>query len=119
MAGRGRAVAEAGRWQQVSWPVAHAAFAQPADPLLSQPMAPVDHLGTDEHRRGRPRWRSGPVTGEYVLLAGRWHTWARHGRRGRSGASAVLTGVTNAKSESLNRIAKLDARQAASCRRLN
>ena len=26
------------------------------------------------HRRGRPRWRADPDTGEYVLLADRWHT---------------------------------------------
>src|ERR1019366_2812866 len=56
------------------WPVAHAAFARVADPLLEQPAAPVAHLGIDEHRRGRPRWRADAETGEYVLLADRWHT---------------------------------------------
>lgn len=71
---RGCTVAEAGRWQQVSWPVAHAAFAEHADPLLDQPLALTAHLGIDEHRRGRPRWRADPGTGEYVLLADRWHT---------------------------------------------
>jgi len=34
----------------------------------------VTCLGIDEHRRGRPRWRVDEDTGEYVLLAGRWHT---------------------------------------------
>jgi transposase len=34
----------------------------------------VAHLGIDEHRRGRPRWRIDEQTGEYVLLADRWHT---------------------------------------------
>jgi hypothetical protein len=34
----------------------------------------VAHLGIDEHRRGRPRWRTDEETGEYVLLADRWHT---------------------------------------------
>jgi hypothetical protein len=32
------------------------------------------HLGIDEHRRGRPRWRIDADSGEYVLLADRWHT---------------------------------------------
>ena len=38
------------------------------------PLAPVAHLGIDEHRRGRPRWRVNPETGEYELPADRWHT---------------------------------------------
>ena len=36
--------------------------------------APVAHLGIDEHRRGRPRWTRDADTGEYLLLADRWHT---------------------------------------------
>jgi transposase len=71
---RGCTVAEAGRWQHVSWPVTHAAFAESADPVLTRSPAPVAHLGIDEHRRGRPRFTAGPDTGEYVLLADRWHT---------------------------------------------
>ena len=74
IAARGVTPAEAGRWQHVSWPVAHAAFADAADPVLGQPPAVVAHLGIDEHRRGRPRWRADEETGEYVLLADRWHT---------------------------------------------
>jgi transposase len=74
VAERGCAVTEAGRWQHVSWPVAHAAFAERADPVLAQPPALVAQLGIDEHRRGRPRWRADEQTGEYLLLAGRWHT---------------------------------------------
>ncbi|HUK71175.1 MAG TPA: ISL3 family transposase [Streptosporangiaceae bacterium] len=70
----GRTVAQAARECGLSWPVAHAAFAATADPLLDQPPAPVAHLGIDEHRRGRPRWRADAETGEYVLLADRWHT---------------------------------------------
>jgi transposase len=58
----------------MSWPVAHEAFAAAADPVLEQAPAPVAHLGFDEHRRGRPRWRTGEQTGEYELLADRWHT---------------------------------------------
>ena len=58
----------------MSWPVAHDAFAALADPLLEEPPAPVAHLGIDEHRRGRPRYQADPATGEYRLVADRWHT---------------------------------------------
>jgi transposase len=34
----------------------------------------VAHLGIDEHRRGRPRWRADAETGEYIVPADRWHT---------------------------------------------
>jgi transposase len=74
VAERGCTVAEAGRWQHVSWPVTHAAFAEHADPVLAQAPALAAHLGIDEHRRGRPRWRIDEETGEYLLLADRWHT---------------------------------------------
>jgi len=74
VAGRGCTVAEAARWQQVSWPVARQAFAAAADPVLEQPLRRVEQLGIDEHRRGRPRWRADAGSGEYVLLADRWHT---------------------------------------------
>jgi transposase len=74
VADRGCTVAGAARWHRMSWPVAHAAFAAHADPLLDRPLAPVAHLGIDEHRRGRPRWRIDEDSGEYVLLADRWHT---------------------------------------------
>ena len=71
---RGITVAEAARHAGVSWPAAHDAFAAAAGPLLEQDLAPVPHLGIDEHRRGRPRWTRDEDTGEYVLLADRWHT---------------------------------------------
>ncbi len=74
VAGRGITPAEAGRWHQVSWPVAHQAFIELAEPRLAAPAAPVAWLGIDEHRRGRPRWRADDGAGEYVLLADRWHT---------------------------------------------
>ena len=54
--------------------MAHEAFAAAADPVLERAPAPVAHLGIDEHRRGRPRWRLDADTGEYLLLADRWHT---------------------------------------------
>ena len=71
---RGITPAEAARHAGVSWPVAHAAFAAAADPVLEQAPALVAHLGIDEHRRGRPRWQRDAGTGEYTLLADRWHT---------------------------------------------
>jgi transposase len=74
VAGRGCTVAEAARWHGISWPVAHQAFAGQADPVLAQLPGPVAHLGIDEHRRGRPRFRYDEETGEYALLADRWHT---------------------------------------------
>ena len=70
----GRTVAQAARECGLSWPVVHEAFAARADPLLAQPPSLVAHLGVDEHRRGRPRWRIDEDSGEYVLLADRWHT---------------------------------------------
>ena len=72
--GRGITPAEAARHAGVSWPVVHEAFAATADPLLEQPIASVAHLGIDEHRRGRARFTADPQTGEYILLADRWHT---------------------------------------------
>ena len=74
VAERGCTVAGAARWQGMSWPVAHQAFAGQADPVLSRPPGLVAHLGIDERRRGRPRWRVDADTGEYELLADRWHT---------------------------------------------
>ena len=71
---RGITPAEAARGNGMSWPVAHDAFAARAGPLLEQPPAAVAHLGIDEHRRGRPRWKLDEDTGEYILLADRWHT---------------------------------------------
>jgi transposase len=70
---RGITGSEAARHAGVSWPVAHDAFAARADELLGGPPAPVAHLGIDEHRRGRPRWRLDAVTGQYEQLADRWH----------------------------------------------
>ena len=71
---RGITPAEAARHAGISWPAAHDAFTAAADPVLEQAPALVAHLGIDEHRRGRPRWRIDGQTGEYTLLADRWHT---------------------------------------------
>ena len=71
---RGITPAEAARDAGISWPSAHGAFAAAADRILDEQPAPVAHLGIDEHRRGRPRWRQDTDSGEYVQLADRWHT---------------------------------------------
>jgi transposase len=71
---RGITPAEAARHAGLSWPPVHDAFAAAADRVLDPAPAPVAHLGIDEHRRGRPRWRIDEGTGEYVQLADRWHT---------------------------------------------
>ena len=71
---RGITPAEAARHAGVSWPVVHEAFAAAADPVLDRPAAPVAHLGIDEHRRGRARFAVDRQTGEYTVLADRWHT---------------------------------------------
>jgi transposase len=74
IAGRGIPPAEAARHAGISWPVAHEAFAAAADEVLDPAPAPVAHLGIDEHRRGRARFALDSQTGEYTLLADRWHT---------------------------------------------
>ena len=66
-------MAQAARECGLSWLVAQAAFAA-ADPVLEQPLSPVAHLESDEHGRGRPCWQADEDSGEYVLLADRWHT---------------------------------------------
>jgi transposase len=71
---RGITPAEAARDAGISWPSAHGASADAADRILDEQPAPVAHLGIDEHRRGRPRWRRDTGSGEYVQLADRWHT---------------------------------------------
>jgi len=70
---RGVTPAEAARHAGVSRPVAQAAFAARAEEMLAPDPDPVVHLGIDEHRRGRPRWRLDEETGRYVTVADRWH----------------------------------------------
>jgi transposase len=70
---RGITPAEAARDAGISWHSVHAAFTEAAGGVLGEDPAPVAHLGIDEHRRGRPRWRTDDLTGENVQLADRWH----------------------------------------------
>jgi transposase len=71
---RGVTPAEAARHAGIAWHTAHDAFAAAAGEILDAPLAPVRHLGIDEHRRGKPRWHRDEETGQYVLDADRWHT---------------------------------------------
>ena len=50
-------VAAAGRMTGVSWPTAMDAVRAAAERVLDQAPDPVEVLGVDEVRRGRPRWR--------------------------------------------------------------
>lgn len=51
-------VSAAGRATGLSWPTAMDAVGAQAGPLAEQAPAPVEVLGIDEVRRGRPRWRA-------------------------------------------------------------
>jgi transposase len=73
VAERGITPAESARRNGVSRPSAHAAFTEKAGALLGNDPEPVAHLGIDEHRRGRARWRRDEEAGEYALVADRWH----------------------------------------------
>ncbi len=73
VADRGLTPAEAARHAGVSRPVAQDAFTARAQEMLEPDPEPVVHLGIDEHRRGRARWRKDEETGKYVQLADRWH----------------------------------------------
>ncbi len=67
-------VSAAAAYHQVSWPVAHAAFVAHVSNTLAQPLPPVEVLGIDETRRGRPRWAQDPVTLRWSVVHDRWHT---------------------------------------------
>jgi transposase len=68
-------VAAAGRLTGVSWPTAMDAVRAVAEQVLEEESGPVETLGIDEVRRGRPRWRpaepltAGPVTPEAEVLS--------------------------------------------------
>ena len=74
VAERGLTPTQAAAMTDTSWPTVHRAFAERADPMLEAAPGPVAHVGIDEHRRGRPRWRKDPETGTYELVKDRWHT---------------------------------------------
>ena len=75
VADRGRTVIQAARDHEVSWPVAHAAFARHARGALPAETPPVAVLGIDETRRGKPRFRLvGTDQGDvWEVVADTWH----------------------------------------------
>jgi transposase len=91
-----RSVAEVADSHGVSWPTAHAAFVEHADPLLTAP-EPTTVLGIDETRRGKPRWvrdspgeswrRVDPYDTGFVDLAGDQGLLAQ--REGRTSKTVV------------------------------
>jgi transposase len=70
----GRVVSEVAASAGLSWPVVHAAFVARAAALLSAEPAPVEVLGIDETRRGKPKYTLDPQTGKSEETVGRWHT---------------------------------------------
>lgn len=76
VANRGRTVIQAARDFEVSWPVAQAAFTAGAEATLPATTPTVEHLGIDETRRGKAKFRlvAGPDGGEvWEVVADRWH----------------------------------------------
>ena len=72
----GRTVVQAARDFEVSWPVANTAFAAHAQAVLPAATPPTEHLGIDEIRRGKAKFRlvTGPDGGEvWEVVADRWH----------------------------------------------
>ena len=71
----GRTVIQAARDFEVSWPTAHASFAAHAVSALPAETPPVEHLGIDEIRRGKPRFRRvATADGDaWEVTADRWH----------------------------------------------
>lgn len=69
----GRTVVQSARDHGLSWPVTHEAFTAYAAEVLPAEPGPVEALGIDETRRGRPRFEADPDTGELAQVADRWH----------------------------------------------
>jgi transposase len=69
----GRTVLQAGRDLRLSWPTVMKAVATHAVAVLPEQPKPVQVLGMDETRRGRPRFRVNLDTGEWEMIVDRWH----------------------------------------------
>jgi transposase len=69
----GRTVMQSARDHAVSSPVVAAAFTAYATSVLPAQPAPVQVLGLDETRRGRPKWVYDEVTQAWNSTADRWH----------------------------------------------
>ncbi|MEU3457794.1 transposase family protein [Micromonospora sp. NPDC006766] len=73
VADQGRTIVQAARDHDVSWPVVAAAFTDHAHTVLPAQPEPVQVLGIDEIRRGRPRWVLDAATGVWQTAVDRWH----------------------------------------------
>ena len=69
----GRTVVQSARDHEVSWPVVAAAFAAHAAAVLPEQPQPVEVLGIDEIRRGRPKFMLDEATGMWQSTVDRWH----------------------------------------------
>ncbi|MEV6815592.1 ISL3 family transposase [Micromonospora sp. NPDC051296] len=69
----GRTVVQAARDHDLSWPVVAAAFAAHAAVVLPVQPQPVEVLGIDEIRRGRPKFVLDEATGAWQSTVDRWH----------------------------------------------
>jgi transposase len=73
VADHGRTVMQSARDHDVSSPVVAAAFTVHAQAVLPNQPAPVQALGIDEIRRGRPRWEWDETTNTWKTTVDRWH----------------------------------------------
>ncbi|GAB3802850.1 ISL3 family transposase [Micromonospora zhanjiangensis] len=69
----GRTVVQSARDHDVSWPVVAAAFAAHAAAVLPVQPQPVEVLGIDEIRRGRPKFVFDEESGAWQSTVDRWH----------------------------------------------
>lgn len=74
VAEQARCVSEAASHYGVAWATVHNAFIAHVEPDLAAPLPPVQVLGIDETRRGKPIWTQDLTTGRWVLTCDRWHT---------------------------------------------
>ncbi len=54
--------------------MAHRAYIAHVSQALAAPLPPVQVLGIDETRRGKPKWEQDPDTGRWRIAHDRWHT---------------------------------------------
>jgi transposase len=66
----GRTVIQAARDHEVSWPIAQAAFEAHAATALPQATPPVEHLGIDETRRGKAKFRLNVTEDDWEVATG-------------------------------------------------
>ena len=72
----GRTVLQSARDHEISWPTANAAFTRHGAQVLPAATPPVEHLGIDETRCGKAKFRlvTGPDGADvWEVVADRWH----------------------------------------------